>query len=218
MKKSLIFLIILILLVGIVSVYFLLNKGERNSDSDKEKYPMSNLSGKKVAMVIAFKDFRDEEYFIPREILEKAGVEIRVVSDEMGTALGTEGGEAQVDIKISDLNVSEFDVVMFIGGPGALEHLDNQDSYKIAKDTINKNKVLAAICVSPTILAKAGVLSGKKATVWTGPIDKQAKKVLEDNGAVYSGEDVVVDGDIVTANGPGAAEEFGKAVVEVLSK
>jgi len=168
---------------------------------------------KKVAIIIAFKDFRDEEYFIPRHALEGAGAEIKVVSDELGMASGVDGGEIEVEIKLSDLNVSDFDAVVFVGGPGALEHLDNEDSYRIVKDVIAQDKVLAAICISSTILAKAGVLQDKKATVWTSPLDKNPKKVLERGGAEYQDKDVVVDDKIITANGPRAAKEFGEAIL-----
>lgn len=172
---------------------------------------------KKIATIIAFKDFEDEEYFTSRGILEKAGAEIKVVSDELGTASGANGGKTRADIKLGDLNVSDFDAIVFIGGPGAPDHLDNEDSYKIAKDAITQNKLLAAICISPTILAKAGVLSGKEATVWTSPLKKEPKRVLEENGAEYQDKDVVVDDNIITANGPSAAKEFGEAIIKTLS-
>lgn len=167
----------------------------------------------KVAIIIAFKDFKDEEYFTLQQVLEGAGSEIKVVSDELGMASGVDGGEVEVDIKLGDLNVSDFDAVVFIGGPGALEHLDNEDSYRVAKDVVAQDKILAAICISPTILAKANVLQDKKATVWTSPLDKNPKKVLEGGGAEYQDKDVVVDNRIITANGPGAAKEFGEAIL-----
>ena len=172
---------------------------------------------KKVAIIIAFKDFKDEDYFTPRGILEGAGSEIKVVSDELGMASGVDGGEVEVEIKLSDLNVSDFDAVVFVGGPGALEHLDNEDSYRVAKDVVAQDKILAAICISPTILAKANVLQDKKATVWTSPLDKNPKKVLEESEAEYQDKDVVIDNRIITANGPRAAKEFGEAIVKVLS-
>jgi protease I len=168
---------------------------------------------KKVAIIIAFKNFRDEEYFTLQQLLEEGGAEIKVVSDELGMASGVDGGEVEVEIKLSDLNVSDFDAVVFIGGSGALGHLDNEDSYRVAKDVVAQGKVLAAICISPTILAKANVLQDKKATVWTSPLDKNPKKVLEGGGAEYQDKDVVVDNRIITANGPGAAKEFGEAIL-----
>jgi len=184
---------------------------------------------KKIVFIIAFRNFRDEEYFVPREILESAGFgiplgisslcsEIKTASNKTGTAIGADGGEVNVDFLVSEINPADFDAVVFVGGPGCLKNLDNEDSYRVARETVAKNKVLASICVSPVILAKAGVLQGKKATVWTSPMDKSALKVLEQNGAIYRDESVVVDGKIITSCGPSAAKEFGRAIVEVLTQ
>ena len=177
---------------------------------------MPNLNNIKIVIIVAYKDFRDEEYFVPRGIFDEAGFTVRVASDEIGTAQGTDGGEVNVDIDLKDLDVFEFDAIVFIGGPGALNHLDKEESYKIAKDAINQNKILAAICISPVILAKAGVLNGKKATVWTGPLDKSAQNILEQNGASYQKDSLVRDGNIITADGPNAAKEFANKIVDAL--
>lgn len=170
----------------------------------------------KVALIIASKNFRDEEYFIPKQILENAGIVVSAISGISETAIGSEGGEVIVDILIEDLNVEEFDAVVFIGGSGALAHLDNEKSYEIAKAAVDRGKILGAICISPTILAKAGVLQEKRATVWSSPLYKSAIKVLENNGAIYKNEKVVIDNKIITANGPGAAREFGEKIVDLL--
>lgn len=176
-----------------------------------------SLKNKKIVMIVAFRDFRDEEYFVPREILEKAGAEIKTASNSRGTALGADGGETKVDLLVSDINPADFSAVVFIGGPGCLKDLDNEDSYKIARETVSQDKVLAAICIAPTILAKAGVLEGKKVTVWLSPMDRSPIRVLEENGAVYEDEPVVIDGKIITGNGPAAAKEFGQAIIETLN-
>jgi len=179
--------------------------------------PEKTLENKKIAMIIAFKDFRDEEYFKPRQIFEAAGADVKTVSNEKGTAIGADGGEVEVDLLVSEINPASFDAVVFIGGPGCLENLDNKDSYQVAKKTISQGKLLAAICIAPAILAKAGVLEGKKATVWTSVMDKSAVKILEDNGAIYEDKPVVIDGKIVTGNGPDAAQEFGETIKELLT-
>jgi protease I len=88
----------------------------------------------------------------------------------------------------------------------------------LAKETIEKDKILAAICISPVILANAGVLKGKKATVWSSPLDKNPIRILKNGGAIYKDALVVVDGKIVTANGPEAAKEFGEALVSLLTR
>ncbi|MEM5875685.1 MAG: DJ-1/PfpI family protein [candidate division WOR-3 bacterium] len=172
---------------------------------------------KKVLFIIAKQGFRDEEYFIPKSILEeKFEVKTASNSKEKSIALGFLGGEAEVDINYEDINVDDFDAIIFVGGQGALKNLDNEISYKIAQEAINKNKILCAICIAPVILAKAGVLKDKKATVWHSNFDKAPIKILEENGAIFVDEDVVEDGNIITANGPNAAEEFGKKILKKL--
>lgn len=178
--------------------------------------PEEIMTNKKVALIVAFRDFRDEEYFLPKEVLQDAKTKVLTVSDDLGVAVGIGGGEAEVDVLIGDLKIEDFDAIVFIGGPGALPHLDSEESYRIAKETVKAGKILGAICISSTILAKADVLRGKRATVWSSSLDKSSVKVLKENGAIYEDKDVVVDGKIITANGPGAAREFGEKLVELL--
>ena len=61
------------------------------------------------------------------------------------------------------------------------------------------------------ILANAGILEGKKATVWYSEAGR-----IEAKGAVYVNKSVVKDGNIITASGPQAAEEFGKTIAQTL--
>lgn len=172
---------------------------------------------KRVLFIIAKENFRDEEYFIPKSILEKE-FEVKTASNTKpnSIALGFLGGEAQVDINYEEVNVNDFDAIIFVGGQGALKNLDNEISYKIAREAVEKNKILCAICIAPVILAKAGVLKDKKATVWHSELDKAPIKILEENGAIFVDEDVVEDGNIITANGPKAAEKFGNKILEKL--
>jgi len=185
----------------------------KNLENPAGKSSASNGAGKKVAIIMAFKDFRDAEYFVPKEILEKAGATVIPVSTKKGTALGADGGDVEVDLAIEELKPADFDGVVFIGGPGALKELDNEKSYSLARETVSQNKVLGSICISPVILAKAGVLQNKKATVWSSPLDRSSIRILKENGVAYVPEEVVIDGKIITANGPDASEEFGMKLV-----
>jgi len=209
-------ILIVIIIVGVLSFVFL-SKNFREKTSMQSSQPTTEQSvHKKIAMIIAFRSFRDEEYFIPKEEFEKGGFEVVTVSSEKGTAIGASGGDANVDILMEDLNVEDYDAIVFVGGPGAYKYIDNKEAHRIAKEAIEHNKVLAAICIAPAILARAGVLEGKKATVWSNILDKSAVKILEENGVIYEEKPVVQDGKIITANGPQAARDFAKKIIEAL--
>jgi len=166
-----------------------------------------------VLMVIALVDFRDEEYLEPRDVFLDVDFNVKVASLELGKAVGTDGAEVNIDMVIEDVMVEEFDAVVFIGGPGMNTLVEEGKFINLANDFYVRQKVCAAICVAPSILAYAGVLDGKIATCWEG-----SRGALDNGGATYTGESVVADGLVVTANGPDAAHEFGQKIVEVLSE
>jgi len=168
---------------------------------------------KKIAMVLASRDFRDEEYFETRAILEKKGCKITPFSDKKGIAIGRFGGEVKINKDLNELDSSVFDVLLFVGGGGAVKYLDNETSYNLINLFNQEKKVIAAICIAPVILAKAGVLKGVKATVWN---DKKAIQELENNGATFIDQKSVIHKNIVTANGPDAVSAFCKDILLTL--
>ncbi len=176
------------------------------------------MKNKQVLFIIASRDFRDEEYFIPRDILEENGFQITVASDRKGVAIGVHGNDVSIDLDGEDIDVSKFLAVIFVGGAGAIKYLDNNIFYQVAKDAVGKNVLLAAICIAPLILANAGVLTGKKATVWSSAEEKKPIKLLKEKGAIYEESDVVCDGNIITASGPDQATLFAQKILEVLGK
>ena len=175
-------------------------------------------ANKKVALTIAFKDFRDEEYFIPLQSFNEAGFEVVTVSTSLGTALGSYGGEVEVDILIEDLKVKEFDAVVFVGGNGSVKYLDDPKFHNVAKETVENGKILGAICFAPAILAKAGVLLDKIATVWSSPMDRSTVKILKEAGAKYIDTGMATDENIITANGPEAAQKFAEEIIHKLKQ
>jgi len=173
---------------------------------------------KKAALIVASDGFRDEEYFVPREVLERSGLEVKTISDKEGKANGADGAEVEVDFTLNKLKVDDFDLIVFIGGPGALDHLDNEESYKIAEQAFKAKKVLGAICIAPVILAKAGILKDKEVTVWSSSMNREPIQILKEEGANYHDRSVVVDEGLVTANGPQSAEKFGAALLYALTR
>lgn len=168
----------------------------------------------KVLLVIAQEGFQDHEYAVPKQIIEGAGFEVITASKTAGECRGKFGTSAEAAVSLSSAKAADYAAVIFIGGPGAVAYQRDQEAHLLAREAVKTGRILAAICIAPTILAYAGVLKGKQATVWNG--DNQQDKVLKDNGAVYVDQQVVVDGQIITANGPPAAENFGKKIAELL--
>ena len=180
-----------------------------NPNTPNNPTPMT----KHALFVIAPADFRDEELFEPQKVLEDAGIETTIASREAGEIVGKLGGKAEAQIGINQVNAEDFDAVIFAGGPGAATYFDDPAAHLLARKTIESGKILAAICIAPTILANSGVLKGKKATVFPSP---DTEKALSDGGADYTKADTEVDGNIITANGPEAATEFGEKILELL--
>ena len=201
----------IIIMIVVIGVFYYHNLSRRKV-SNMEK----TLKGKKIVMVIAFRNFRDEEYFVPKKIFEEAGVEVKTASSQKGEALGADGGETMVDYLVRDVDPSNFNAIVFVGGPGCLQSLDNDDSYRLIQETVAHGVVLGSICISPVILANAGVLKGKKATVWSNAMNRNPIKILQEGGAIYQNKTVVSDGKIITGNGPSAARAFGEKVLEAI--
>ncbi|MEM5878899.1 MAG: DJ-1/PfpI family protein [Candidatus Aenigmatarchaeota archaeon] len=176
-----------------------------------EKGSMSNLEGKKVLMIVAPENFRDEELLKPKEILENVKAEVKIASKGVATARGMLGASVSVDLDLSEVEVKSYDAVIFVGGTGAQVYFDDPTALKIAREAYEQRKIVGAICIAPSILANAGILEGKKATSWPSEVSN-----LEARGASYTGELVTVDGNIITAKGPEAASQFGRAIAEAL--
>jgi protease I len=104
--------------------------------------------------------------------------------------------------------------VAFIGGPGAVAYFNDSEALELARKSYESGKVTAAVCIGPMILAHAGILKGKKATVWDG--DGKQSAYFKKNGIDYTGQPVTADGNIVTGNGPEAAKAFGEEIAKLL--
>lgn len=171
---------------------------------------------KKVLMIIAKEGFRDEEFQVPYNRFKENNLEVTVASSSLGEARGKFGATAKVDVAIDKVEPADFDAVVFVGGPGASEYFNNPTAHRIAKEMLNSQKIVGAICIAPVTLANAGILKGKKATVWSSSEDQFGIEQLKSKGAKYRGNPLEVDGNIITANGPQAAVEFASKILEKL--
>jgi protease I len=167
---------------------------------------------KPILIVIAPKEFRDEELFETKDELEKSGQKTVIASTIIGTCFGSKGGYATSEILIDDIESKNYDGVVFIGGAGSRLFFNNEHALRIAKEMNSQKKLVGAICIAPVILAKAGILKNKKATVFHSEID-----TIKQLGTLYSEMDVTRDENIITGNGPAVSRIFAKALADELS-
>ncbi len=172
------------------------------------------MAQEKVLLVIASEGYQQVEYNEPKKVLETAGFTVVTASNKPEAAIAKDGSTTKVDVVLDYVNINDYRGIFFIGGPGALENLDNATSYGLIKSAAQADMPFGAICVSTRILAKAGTLKDKRATGWDG--DNELGGVYKEHGVTYVPEDVVVDGNVITATGPTVAKKFGQQVVAVL--
>jgi protease I len=169
-----------------------------------------NLGVKKILMVVAPKNFRDEELLEPKRLFEEYGARVTIASTA-NESTGMLGARVRADKMIESIDVDEYDAVIFVGGSGSSAYFNNSYILGMAKKAYDSGKITAAICIAPSILANAGILKGKNATSYPSE-----KGNLEAKGAVYTGKAVTQDGKIITANGPQAARQFAETISKSL--
>jgi protease I len=132
---------------------------------------MTNLIGKNILMIVAAEGFRDEELLEPKKILEGYNANVKIASKKVSVARGKLGARVKVDYDIDDVIVQDYNAVIFIGGPEASIYFDDETAHSIAREALEEDEVVGAICIAPVILANAGILRGKKATVFSSGAD-----------------------------------------------
>ena len=177
---------------------------------------MNDLTGKKIA-IIATSHFEEAELVTPRDELVKAGAEVKIYSADTDPIQAVEGDteptqKIDVDGTFGDLDVSGVDVVVVPGGTINADHIrTDEDAQEIVRQVLDSDKVLAVICHGPWLLVNAGVAEGRTLTSYPSlSID------LENAGATWQDEEVVVDGTLITSRNPDDLPAFVEAISEAL--
>ena len=168
----------------------------------------------KVLIVIAPEKFRDEEFTVPAAALQKAGIGYDVASVSRGLCTGMLGTKVNAALSFEEVDPGSYDGILIVGGGGAQSYLWSDEVLGgMVRYFQTSAKVVGAICLAPVVLARAGILKGKKATYFNSPVSFREMKA---GGAVLVDKAVVADTRIVTANGPAAAAEFAEMFIRTL--
>jgi protease I len=139
-------------------------------------------------------------------------MDITVIGPETGRVKAYNSDfEIVVQKAVGEVNVDEFDALILPGGKAPAALRENPAVVEFAKNFFNSGKPVAAICHGPQVLARAGVLQDVTATA-VGSIQGE----LEEAGANYVDEALVVDGNLITSRVPGDLPVFSKAIEDAI--
>lgn len=159
-------------------------------------------------MVPFAEGFEEVEALTIVDVLRRAGIQVDTVGVVGSVINSAHGIRIMVDKRLSEVTHTDYDAIILPGGnPGYINLGRSTQVIEMVKKFNSQNKLIGAICASPSILAKEGLLDNKRATIYPGN-----EKLL----AYPRDKPVVIDGNIITSQGPGTAMEFALKIVEKL--
>lgn len=168
----------------------------------------------KRAVIITGPNFQDEEFVYPYYRLLEEDYSVDVATPDKAIVYGKYGVPAKPTIDTKDLKAADYDVVVLPGGFEAPDRLRiRKEVLEFVKEMHDTNKIVAAICHGPWICISAGIMKGKKATGYVSIAED-----IKNAGATYLEQNVVVDGNLITAPHYRNNGDFMKAIIETMNK
>lgn len=167
---------------------------------------------KKVAVFLTA-NFETIEALAPVDLMRRADLEVTTVSlDQEQQVTSHQGVTVTADKKLAEVNLLDFDA-LFLPGGGLDEQKYFAQEAVLREFAAREDKLLAAICMAPTVLARLGLLEGKQATCYPA-----MKDYLTANGSTYNDVNALYHAqeNILLGRAPGSGLDFGLALVEVL--
>jgi len=163
------------------------------------------------ALIISADLFEDSELKIPYQSLRELGIDVDIASIKKGAIIGKHGFNVYATMTLNEVDPKQYDILILPGGKSPSVIREENKALEIARYFFNHNKLVAAICHGPQILISAGLMEGRVATGY-----QSIAKELEDAGAIYKDEKVVVDNNLITSRQPSDLNAFMEAIKEYL--
>jgi protease I len=171
------------------------------------------LAGKRIAMLVE-EEFEDRELTGPLEMLRAAGATVTIVGPTAGTTFTGKRGQAVVtsDLAAGAAQMKDFDALVIPGGHAPDKMRMRHAMVDLAREMMEANKPVAAICHAPSLLISANVLRGRTLTCWPSiAID------VKNAGGRYVDKPVVEDGNLITSRNPDDVPVFSEAIIRALT-
>ncbi len=147
------------------------------------------------------------------DLLRRAQIEVVTAGLAPGPVTGSRGTVLVPDTTLEQVLSGDYDMIVLPGGqPGATNLENDPRILELVRRMAERGRYTAAICAAPKVLARAGVLDGKRATGFPGTLDPARFPRVE-----ISSDAVLTDGRVVTSRGPGTAMDFALELIELLA-
>ncbi|MEF8832542.1 MAG: type 1 glutamine amidotransferase domain-containing protein [Candidatus Thermoplasmatota archaeon] len=163
-------------------------------------------------IVLLENGFEDTELTYPYYRLQEAGLEVDLVSEEAKNVYESKNGQRIESHKAAeDIDVSDYDLLVIPGGKGPDRMRIKEPIVNLAQDAVDNDLVIASICHGAQLLIETDLLEGKKATCYYS-----VRTDLENAGAEFLDQKVVVDENLVTSRHPGDLPAFMEETLKLL--
>lgn len=147
------------------------------------------------------------------DLLRRAGIEVVTAGLDDKPVRASRGTVLIPDASLAQVLTHSFDMIVLPGGLPGADHLNADPRiHQLLTSMAAEQKYTAAICAAPKVLARAGLLRGRRATSYPGAIPEDDLA-----GVQYLEQAVVVDDKIITSRGPGTAMDFALELIEKLA-
>lgn len=175
---------------------------------------MANELENKTIAILVTNGFEQEELTRPRRALHDAGATTYIVSPESGKLRAWDhsdwGKSFSVDVAVAEAKADDYDGLLLPGGvmnPDKLRR--NPEVQRFVREFFDARKPVAAICHAPWTLIDAGVVKGRKLTSYPS-----LQLDLQNAGAEWVDQEVVVDKGLVTSRRPDDIPAFNEKMIE----
>lgn len=174
------------------------------------------LTNHEKVAILAAPGFEEIELMAPLDILRRLNMDVVLAGVQSDKVVSTHEVTVSTDTMLDKLHADKLDALILPGGAGSWVLRDTPEVIHLVKKMHEAGKLVAAICAAPIVLAKAGLVRDRNVTAY--PAQDVYRELNEAGAHIVKDENVVLDGNMLTANGPGAAMLFGYSIGEYLGE
>lgn len=163
------------------------------------------------ALIISADNFEDSELLFPYYRLKEEGIHVDIASMKPGGIKGKQGYEVVADKSLAEVNPDDYDILILPGGKAPEAVRKDARALYIARNFLENDKPVAALCHGPQVLVSTGLMRGRRATCYRSVADE-----LKGAGAAYEDSEVVIDGNLVTSRQPSDLPAFMREIMKMI--